>query len=183
MNVIQTPIEGLLIIEPRVFADDRGYFFESFNEEAFLRETGFTGRFVQDNQARSVRGVIRGLHFQKSPRAQTKLVRALEGVIWDVAVDLRAGSSTYGRWYGVELSAENKRQLLVPQGFAHGYSVLSDTAEMLYKCDDYYSKEAEGGVRFDDPAIGIDWKMDVGSALLSDKDRVQPLLAEARWEL
>jgi dTDP-4-dehydrorhamnose 3,5-epimerase len=183
MNVIQTPIEGLLIIEPRVFGDDRGYFFESFNEEAFKKATGFTGRFVQDNQARSVRGVIRGLHFQQAPHAQTKLVRALEGVIWDVVVDLRAGSATYGRWYGVELSAENKRQFLVPQGFAHGYSVLSDTAEMLYKCDDYYSKETEGGVRFDDPALGIDWKMDVSKALLSDKDRVQPLLAEARWEL
>ena len=183
MNVIQTPIEGLLIIEPRVFGDERGYFFESFNEEVFKKSTGFTGRFVQDNQARSVRGVIRGLHFQKTPHAQTKLVRALEGVIWDVVVDLRTGSATYGRWFGVELSAENKRQFLVPQGFAHGYSVLSDTAEMFYKCDDYYSKESEGGMRFDDPALGIDWKMDVSKALLSDKDRVQPLLAEARWEL
>jgi len=183
MTVTPTPIEGLLIIEPRVFTDDRGYFFESFNEGAFAKATGFAGRFVQDNQARSVRGVIRGLHFQQAPHAQTKLVRALDGVIWDVAVDLRAGSATYGRWFGVELSAENKRQLLIPQGFAHGYSVLSDTAEMLYKCDDYYSKESEGGVRFDDPAIGIDWKMDVGSALLSDKDRVQPLLAEAGWKL
>ena len=176
MNVIQTPIEGLLIIEPRVFGDERGYFFESFNEEAFRKATGFTNRFVQDNQARSVRGVIRGLHFQKAPHAQTKLVRALDGVIWDVAVDLRAGSATYGRWFGVELSDDNKRQLLVPQGFAHGYSVLSEAAVMLYKCDDYYNKEVEGGLRFDDPAIGIDWKMDTASAILSDKDRILPVL-------
>ncbi len=183
MTVTETPIQGLLILEPRVFADDRGYFFESFNDAAFRKATGFLGQFVQDNQARSVRGVIRGLHFQQAPHAQTKLVRALEGVIWDVAVDLRAGSATYGRWYGVELSSENKRQLLIPQGFAHGYSVLSETAEMFYKCDDYYSRESEGGVRFDDPAIGIEWKVDAGAALLSDKDRVQPLLAEAGWKL
>jgi dTDP-4-dehydrorhamnose 3,5-epimerase len=127
--------------------------------------------------------VLRGLHFQKSPYAQTKLVRVLEGAIWDAVVDLRAGSATYGRWYGVELSAENKRQFLVPQGFAHGYSVLSETAEVFYKCDNYYHKESEGGIRYDDPELGIDWKIDLSKAIVSDKDLVQPLLRENKVEL
>lgn len=178
MTVTQTPIEGLLILEPRVFHDDRGYFFESFNEAVFQKETGHTIPFIQDNQARSTRNVLRGLHFQKAPYAQTKLLRVLEGVIWDVAVDLRAESKTYGRWYGVELSAENKLQLLVPRGFAHGYAVLSETAEVLYKCDNAYHKPSEGGVRYDDPELGIDWKIDLADALVSDKDLVQPLLRE-----
>ena len=180
MNVIQTPIEGLLIIEPRVFADERGYFFESFNEEAFKKATGFTGTFVQDNQAFSTRGVVRGLHFQNKPTPQAKLVRALQGAIWDVAVDIRSGSPTFGRWYGVELSEENKRQLLIPRGFAHGYSVLSETSLMLYKCDNYYDKSAESGIRFDDPEIGIDWKVDTAAVVLSDKDRVLPVFRDAR---
>ncbi len=178
MTVTQTPLEGLLILEPRVFHDDRGYFFESFNEAVFRKETGHTIPFIQDNQARSTRNVLRGLHFQNDPYAQTKLLRVLEGVIWDVAVDLRKESKTYGRWYGVELSAENKLQFLVPRGFAHGYAVLSETAEVLYKCDNVYHKPSEGGVRFDDPELNIDWKIDLKDAIVSDKDLVQPLLRE-----
>ncbi len=183
MNIVPTPLEGLLILEPRVFADDRGYFFESFNEAVFQKATGHGRPFVQDNQARSSRGVIRGLHFQQDPSAQTKLVRAILGTIWDVAVDLRAGSATYGQWFGVELSAENKRQLLVPRGFAHGYSVLSETSEVMYKCDAYYDKSAEGGIRFDDPTIAVDWKVAAADAVVSDKDREQPLMAERTWRL
>ena len=183
MNIIETPIAGLLILEPRVFADDRGYFFESFNKVTLEKLTGREWNFIQDNQARSSYGVLRGLHFQKSPHAQTKLVRVLEGAIWDVVVDLRAGSATYGRWYGVELSAENKRQFLVPQGFAHGYSVISETAEVFYKCDDYYHKETEGGIRYDDPELGIDWKIDLAKTVVSEKDLVQPLLRENKLEL
>lgn len=179
MNIIATPIEGLLILEPRVFNDDRGYFFESFNWKVFTEKTGHTIEFVQDNQARSSRNVLRGLHYQNSPTPQTKLIRALEGAIWDVVVDLREGSATYGRWYGVELSAENKRQFLVPRGFAHGYSVLTDTCEVLYKCDNYYDKAAEGGILYSDPALNIDWKIDLKEALVSDKDRIQPLMKDA----
>lgn len=178
MKVTKTPIEGLLILEPRVFHDDRGYFFESFNEKVFREETSHTIPFIQDNQARSSRNVLRGLHFQKAPYAQTKLLRVLEGSIWDVAVDLRKDSKTYGRWYGVELSAENKLQFLVPRGFAHGYAVLSETAEVLYKCDNAYHKMSEGGVRYDDPELNIDWKIDLRNALVSEKDLVQPLLRE-----
>jgi len=178
MNIIETPIEGLLIIEPRVFADERGYFYESFNRKAFKAATGTDINFVQDNQARSSRNVLRGLHFQQAPHAQTKLIRALTGTIWDVVVDIRKGSQTFGQWYGVELSAENKRQFLVPKGFAHGYSVLSDTAEVFYKCDDYYSKETEGGIYYADEALNIDWKITLEDAIVSEKDLKQPLLAD-----
>ena len=178
MNIIETPIEGLLIIEPRVFADERGYFYESFNRKAFKTATGTDINFVQDNQARSSRNVLRGLHFQQEPHAQTKLIRALTGTIWDVVVDIRKGSKTFGQWYGVELSAENKRQFLVPKGFAHGYSVLSDTAEVFYKCDDYYSKETEGGIYYADEALNIDWKIRLEDAIVSEKDQKQPLLAD-----
>lgn len=179
MNVITTPIEGLLLIEPRVFHDDRGYFFESFSWKTFSEKTGHTIPFIQDNQARSSQGVLRGLHYQNAPSAQTKLIRCIEGSIWDVVVDIRAGSPTYGQWYGVELSAGNKRQLLVPRGFAHGYSVLSDFAEIMYKCDNYYDKSAEGGVLYNDPALGIDWKIDLKDAIISEKDLVQPLLKDS----
>ncbi|HTN47093.1 MAG TPA: dTDP-4-dehydrorhamnose 3,5-epimerase [Flavipsychrobacter sp.] len=179
MNVIQTPLEGLLIIEPRVFNDDRGYFFESFNEQAFERATGFTNKFVQDNQARSTINVLRGLHYQNAPNAQTKLVRVLEGAIWDAVVDIRPDSKTFGQWFGVELSAENKRQFLVPRGFAHGYSVLTETAEVFYKCDNFYSKSDEGGVLYNDPSLSIDWKIDLQHAIVSDKDLVQPLFKDA----
>jgi dTDP-4-dehydrorhamnose 3,5-epimerase len=178
MNVIKTPLEGLLILEPRIFNDDRGYFFESFNAHTFKSATGLDIDFVQDNQARSTINVLRGLHYQNAPHAQTKLIRALEGAIWDVVVDLRKDSSTYGRWYGVELSAENKRQFLVPRGFAHGYSVLTETAEVFYKCDDFYSKQDEGGLYYADPELNIDWKIDLANAIVSEKDQVQPTLKE-----
>ncbi|MBS1689489.1 MAG: dTDP-4-dehydrorhamnose 3,5-epimerase, partial [Bacteroidetes bacterium] len=159
--------------------DDRGYFYESFNQQALQAATGFSNTFVQDNQARSVKNVLRGLHYQNEPTPQTKLIRALEGTIWDVVVDLRPGSKTFGQWYGVELSAENKRQFLIPQGFAHGYSVLSDTAEVFYKCDNFYNKACEGGVLYSDPALKIDWKINMQNAIVSDKDKVQPLLKDA----
>ena len=179
MKLTRTHIDGLLIIEPRVFFDDRGYFFESFNWLQFSELTGHKYPFIQDNQARSVKNVVRGLHYQNNPTPQTKLIRVLEGAIWDVVVDIRKGSSTYGQWYGMELSAENRLQFLVPRGFAHGYSVLSDTAEILYKCDNYYDKSSEAGVSYNDPELGIDWKVDVNSAIVSDKDKVQPLLQDA----
>lgn len=178
MNVIETPIKGLLILEPRVFNDDRGYFFESYNANTFKEATGQDIQFVQDNQARSTINVLRGLHYQNAPHAQTKLIRALEGAIWDVVVDLRKDSDTYGRWYGVELSAENKRQFLIPKGFAHGYSVLTETAEVFYKCDDFYSKQDEGGLYYNDPALQIDWKINLEDAIVSEKDKVQPTLKE-----
>ena len=182
MNVITTPFEGLLILEPRIFNDDRGYFFESFNANSLKQHTGFSNQFVQDNQARSTKNVLRGLHYQNEPTPQTKLIRALEGVIWDVVVDLRPNSKTFGQWYGVELSAENKRQFLIPRGFAHGYSVLSETAEIFYKCDNFYNKSAEGGVLYSDPELNIDWKIDLSQAIVSEKDLVQPTLKDAIYQ-
>jgi dTDP-4-dehydrorhamnose 3,5-epimerase len=179
MKVTTTPIEGLLILEPRVFNDDRGYFFESYNKKTFEDATSSPTTFIQDNQARSVKNVLRGLHYQNNPTAQTKLLRVLEGGIWDVVVDLRKDSKTYGQWYGVELTAENKLQFLVPRGFAHGYSVLTETAEVFYKCDNLYDKATEGGVYYADPALNIDWKIDMSHAIISDKDKVQPLLIDA----
>ncbi len=178
MKVTKTHIDGLLILEPKVLGDERGYFFESFRKSTF-DDAGSPLNFIQDNQARSVKNVLRGLHYQNNPVPQAKLLRVLEGVIWDVAVDIRKNSKTYGQWYGIELSAENKLQFLIPHGFAHGYAVLSDTAEVFYKCDNYYSKECEGGVYFADPAIGIDWKMDISQAIISEKDQKQPLLKDA----
>ena len=178
MPAIATPLKDAFIFEPRVFHDERGYFFESFNAETFASETGFTNTFVQDNQARSTINVLRGLHFQNPPHAQTKLIRALEGVIWDVIVDIRKDSPTYGQWFGVELSAENKRQLLVPRGFAHGYSVLSETAEVFYKCDNLYNKPSEGGLLYNAPELNIDWKIDLDKAIVSEKDLVLKGLAE-----
>ena len=179
MNVISTPLEGLIILEPNILRDDRGYFFESYNIRTLGDKSGFTSPFVQDNQARSSKNVLRGLHYQNDPHAQTKLIRALTGTIWDVAVDIRPGSSTYGQWYGVELSAENKRQLLIPRGFAHGYSVLSDIAEVFYKCDNFYNKTSEGGIYYADPSLNIDWKIDLNEAIISEKDKVNPLLQAA----
>lgn len=179
MNIKTTPIEGLLIIEPKVFNDERGYFYESYNAQAFEKATGLQINFVQDNQAKSVKNVLRGLHYQNAPFAQTKFIRVLSGAIWDVVVDLRAGSETFGQWFGVELSAENKTQFFIPKGFAHGYSVLTDTAEVFYKCDEFYSKESEGGLFYNDPIIGIDWKIDLGKAIISEKDKQQPLLKDA----
>lgn len=173
MPFTETNFPGLLIFEPRVFNDDRGYFFEGYNENTFLAG-GVNMKFVQDNQARSTYGVIRGLHYQLNPTAQTKLVRALAGAILDVVVDLRKGSPMYGKVFSIELSGENKKQLFVPKGFAHGYSVLTETAEVMYKCDAFYSKETEGGLLYNDPALAIDWRIPADKALVADKDLVLP---------
>ncbi|MFZ5940703.1 MAG: dTDP-4-dehydrorhamnose 3,5-epimerase [Bacteroidota bacterium] len=177
MKVKGTAIEGLLIIEPRVFRDGRGYFFESFREEDFLHP-GPDYRFVQDNQSSSAYGVIRGLHFQQGAAAQAKLVRVVSGTIYDVAVDLRPGSPTFGKWYGLELSDTNFLQLLIPRGFAHGFSVLSESAVVFYKCDAYYNKEAETGIRYNDPDLDINWMVPHGKCLVSEKDLQLPLLKE-----
>jgi len=179
MPFIETPIPDLLVFEPKVFEDSRGYFFEAYNEDTFQKE-GINIKFVQDNQSRSSFGVIRGLHYQLNPYAQTKLVRVLEGAILDVAVDIRVGSPTYGQAYTVELSAQNRLQLLVPAGFAHGFSVISETAIVFYKCDRFYNKESEGGILFNDPSLNIDWQIPADKVLVSDKDRVLPLLADTK---
>ena len=175
MPFFETPISGLIVYEPRILLDDRGYFFESYNLRTW-EETGMNARFVQDNQARSTRGVLRGLHYQTGSNAQAKLVRVVEGEVFDVAVDLRTDSDTYGQWYGICLSAENKKQMFVPRGFAHGYLVLSETAEFFYKCDNFYSKQHEGGIRYDDPTIAIDWGFPLDEVLVSEKDVVLPFL-------
>jgi len=177
MPFTETDFPGLLVFEPRVFEDSRGYFFESYNEKVFSAE-GITIQFVQDNQAQSSYGVIRGLHYQLNPYSQTKLVRVLSGSILDVAVDLRKGSPSYGKAYVVELSAANKKQLLVPKGFAHGYSVISETAEVFYKCDAFYHKEAEGGIMYNDPALQIDWLIPKDKAIVSEKDTKHPRLQD-----
>lgn len=177
MNFIETAIEGVFIIEPRIFTDDRGYFFESYSKAAF-EAAGLHYDFVQDNQSKSVYGTVRGLHFQKGEHAQAKLVRVLEGTVLDVAVDLRRASPTYGQYVSVELSAENNRQLMIPRGFAHGFSVLSETAVFAYKCDNLYCRESEGGIRFDDPTLAIDWRIDPAKALTSDKDKLHPYFSE-----
>lgn len=171
MNFIKTEIEGVVIVEPKVFEDHRGYFFESYNEDEFVKN-GITTRFVQDNQSKSGYGVIRGLHCQLGEHAQAKLVRVLEGKVLDVAVDVRPNSPTFGRYVSVELSAENKRQLFIPRGFLHGFSVLSPTAVFAYKCDNFYCKEAEFGIRYDDPEIGVDWKIPADKVITSEKDRI-----------
>jgi dTDP-4-dehydrorhamnose 3,5-epimerase len=173
MPFIKTEFPGLLIFEPKIWEDDRGYFFESYNQKVFSAG-GVEINFVQDNQASSVFGVIRGLHYQLDPFAQTKLIRVLSGNILDVAVDIRKNSPTYGKVYTIELSAENKKQLLVPKGFAHGYSVTSKTAEVFYKCDQFYNKESEGGIVYNDAALNIDWKVPKGEAIISEKDREYP---------
>lgn len=179
MKISETKIPGLLVIEPTVYEDARGYFFESFNAQRW-KQTGYEApNFIQDNQSKSGKGVLRGLHYQLNPHAQSKLVRALEGRIFDVAVDIRKGSPTYGQWHGEELSAENKKQLFVPRGFAHGFSVLSQTAIVFYKCDGYYHKESERGIAYNDPALGIDWKLEGTGPLLSDKDKTHPPIANA----
>lgn len=174
MQVQETKLKGCFIIEPQVFKDSRGYFFESFNEQKFEAATGHNGHFVQDNQSSSSYGVIRGLHLQKGEYAQAKLVRAIEGKVLDVAVDLRAGSPTYGEWVAVELSAENNRQLYVPRGFGHGFSVLSEQAIFAYKCDNGYHKEAEGGVFYKDTTLNIDWQIPAGKEIISEKDSILP---------
>lgn len=181
MNVCHTEIEGVFIIEPRVFGDARGYFFESFNAAEFEQKTGVKTLFVQDNESKSKYGVLRGLHFQKGEHAQSKLVRVVSGRVLDVAVDIRKGSPTFGRYVAVELSAENHRQLFVPRGFAHGFAVLSDEAVFQYKCDNLYAPQAEGAIAWNDPQIAIDWQIPAEDVLLSDKDKCHPTLAEAPW--
>lgn len=179
MAWIETGLPGVKIFEPKVFGDPRGYFFESYNARS-AAEAGVEAVFVQDNQSSSTYGVLRGLHYQQPPFAQAKLVRVLSGAVLDVAVDIRKGSPGFGKWVAVELSAENKRQLFIPRGFAHGFAVLSETAEFFYKCDNFYSPQSEGGIHFDDPALGIDWKIPASAVKLSDKDVKNPLLSEAR---
>ncbi len=174
MQITKTPLEDLLVIEPKVWKDNRGYFYESYSAKLYA-EAGIDVTFVQDNQSSSSHGVIRGLHYQAPPYAQTKLIRVLNGAILDVVVDLRSESPTYGQIFSIELSAENKKQLLVPKGFAHGFSVLSARAEVLYKCDEYYHKESEGGILYNDPALGIDWKIPANKVVVSDKDKLLPL--------
>ncbi|PUZ30578.1 dTDP-4-dehydrorhamnose 3,5-epimerase [Chitinophaga costaii] len=173
----ETGIPGLLIYEPAIHGDHRGYFFESYNAQTFQGQ-GINIQFVQDNQARSSYGVLRGLHYQLNPHAQTKLIRVLEGEIIDAVVDIRKGSPTYGKSFAINLSANNKRQLLVPQGFAHGYAVLSPTAEVMYKCDNFYHKASEGGIIYNDPTLQINWGIDLKDAIVSDKDQVLPKLAD-----
>lgn len=171
MNFIKTAIDGVVIVEPRIFKDDRGYFFESYNEQEFI-SNGITNRFVQDNQSKSSYGVVRGLHCQLGEHAQAKLVRVLAGKVLDVAVDFRKDSPTFLQHVAVELSAENNRQLFITRGFLHGFSVLSETAVFAYKCDNLYCKESEFGIRFDDPTIGVDWQVPADKILVSDKDRM-----------
>ncbi len=176
MNVLKTEIEGVLIIEPKVFQDGRGYFFESFNKKEFEEKVSPV-HFVQDNESRSTYGVVRGLHYQKGVHSQSKLVRVIVGKVLDVAVDLREGSPTYGKHVAVELSAENHRQLFIPKGFAHGFSVLSETVVFQYKCDSFYCPASEGAVAWDDPELGIDWGVPKEKVILSEKDRNHPGLA------
>jgi dTDP-4-dehydrorhamnose 3,5-epimerase len=178
MKVTDTPIIDLCVIEPLVFEDSRGYFFEAYSKQLFLSKD-INIDFVQDNQSKSTYGVIRGLHFQRNPKAQTKLVRVLKGSIFDVVVDCRKGSPSFGEWYGVELSAENKKQLFIPKGFAHGFSVLSDIAIVYYKCDEYYAPETDGGIFYNDPALNIDWRIPKDKVILSEKDSKLPLFSYA----
>lgn len=178
MRILKTDIEGVLVIEPRLFEDERGYFFEAFSERKFAELTGIETRFVQDNESRSARGVVRGLHFQLPPHAQSKLVRVVRGAILDVAVDIRRGSPTFGRYVAVELSEHNHRQLFIPRGFAHGLSVLEGDAVVEYKCDNYYAPEAEGAIRWNDPTLAIDWHIADNEAIVSAKDMANPLFEE-----
>ena len=177
MKVIDTEIEDVKIIEPKIFEDSRGYFFESFNDLEFINKIGFVD-FVQDNESKSSYGVMRGLHFQKPPYTQAKLVRCVRGAVLDVAVDLRKGSPTYGKHVAVELTEDNHRQLFIPKGFAHGFAVLSDTAVFQYKCDDFYHPEVDGGINILDDSLGIDWKIPKDKAILSEKDTKHPLLKD-----
>ena len=181
MNVIKTEIEGLLILEPKIFGDSRGYFYESYNKQRFEEVTGLNINFVQDNQSKSCYGVLRGLHFQKPPYAQSKLVRCVKGQILDISVDIRKSSPTFGKYVAVELTEDNHRQLFIPHGFAHGFVVLSDEAIFQYKCDNFYHKESEGAVAWNDPEINIDWTIPFDDVILSDKDKVNPLLKDVDW--
>lgn len=178
MNVIKTDIEGLLIIEPKVFGDERGYFMESYNGKRYI-ESGIDVTFIQDNESLSSYGVIRGLHYQIPPYSQAKLVRVISGRVIDVALDIRAGSPTFGKHFSVELTGENKRQFFIPAGFAHGFAVLSETAVFSYKCDNYYAPDYEKGIRFDDPALNIDWRVPKDKTNLSSRDKMHPFFRDA----
>ncbi|HKJ79623.1 MAG TPA: dTDP-4-dehydrorhamnose 3,5-epimerase [Prolixibacteraceae bacterium] len=178
MKIIETKLPGLVIIEPNVFEDDRGYFFESFRKE-WYDKIGTSQEFIQDNESRSGLGAIRGLHYQLNPHAQAKLVRVVQGMVYDVALDLRKNSPTFGQWYGIELSEKNKKQLYIPQGFAHGFSVLSETAVFSYKCNNYYNGDAERGININDPELGIEWKVEKSKQVISEKDKNAPLFSEA----
>jgi dTDP-4-dehydrorhamnose 3,5-epimerase len=179
MPLHNTEFPGLFVFEPIVYEDSRGYFFESYNENVFAKENIHL-RFVQDNQSSSSYGVIRGLHYQLNPQAQTKLVRVLSGAILDVAVDIRKNSPKYGKAFSIELSAENRKQLLIPPGFAHGFSVLTENAEVYYKCDQFYNKESETGICYNDPSLNIDWKVSIQKATISEKDQNLPLFADCK---
>jgi dTDP-4-dehydrorhamnose 3,5-epimerase len=181
MKITETPLKDCYILEPTVFEDDRGYFYEKFNEKTFEELTGMNGHFVQDNISKSSYGVLRGLHLQKGAHAQAKLVSCLEGRVWDVAVDLREDSPTFAQWFGIELSAKNRLQFYVPRGFGHGFSVLSEHAVFAYKCDNFYNKESEGGVLWNDAELNIDWNLPETDVILSDKDKVQPSFAEKNF--
>ena len=180
MGIIKTDIEGVVIIEPRIFKDERGYFYESFSQREFEEKVCRT-TFVQDNQSKSSYGVLRGLHFQKPPYCQSKLVRCIKGAVLDIAVDIRKGSPTFGRHVAVELTEENHRQLFIPRGFAHGFAVLSEEAVFQYKCDNFYCKESEGAIAWDDPQLAIDWRIPADSILLSEKDRHNRNIEEAEY--
>ena len=180
MEVIKTEIEGVVIIEPRIFKDDRGYFYESFSQREFEEKVCKT-TFVQDNQSKSSYGVLRGLHFQKPPYCQSKLVRCIKGAVLDVAVDIRKGSPTFGKYVAVELSEDNHRQFFVPRGFAHGFAVLTEEAVFQYKCDNFYNKESEGSVAWNDPELNIDWRIPFDKVLLSEKDKLSKNIADADY--
>ena len=180
MNISETGLKGLIIIEPRVFNDSRGYFFESYNQERFT-EAGIEFQPVQDNESKSTRGVIRGLHYQLNPQAQSKLIRVMQGRIFDVALDIRKGSPTFGKWFGIELDSETKKQLFIPRGFAHGFSVLSETAIIQYKCDNVYNPQLERGINLNDPVINIDWKLNNLPTVISDKDLRNPDFERAEY--
>ena len=179
MAFIETNIPGLLIFEPKVFEDSRGYFFESYNRQVF-EQAGIHVNFVQDNQSLSQYGVIRGLHYQLNPYSQAKLIRVLSGSIYDVVIDIRKGSPTFGKQFAIELSAKNRKQLFIPTGFAHGFSVLSDKAEVYYKCDNFYNKESEAGICYNDRALSIDWQIPSGKEIVSEKDKYFPRFVECK---
>ncbi|MGQ9846522.1 MAG: dTDP-4-dehydrorhamnose 3,5-epimerase [Bacteroidales bacterium] len=180
MKIIKTYIPDLLIIEPDIFKDHRGYFIESYNEKRFI-DLGITNHFVQDNESQSIYGVIRGLHYQIGKFSQAKLVRVIKGKVLDVAVDLRKNSPTFGQWFSIELSEENKTMFFIPKGFAHGFSVLSDVAIFSYKCDQFYNKEYERGILFSDPELKIDWKIKPENAIVSEKDKTLPFFKDAQY--
>jgi dTDP-4-dehydrorhamnose 3,5-epimerase len=180
MNFLPTKLEGCYIIEPKIIQDDRGYFMESFNEQTFRQGTGTNVHFVQDNQSFSTKGVLRGLHYQTGEHAQAKLVRVLKGEVLDVAVDIRPGSPTFGQYESVLLSGENQKQFFIPRGFAHGFLVLSESAVFFYKCDNFYNKDSEGGILYNDPALQIDWNFPESGLIISEKDKIQPTLANAK---